>query len=505
MTLGLTYVRGLSEGSTTEGNSPTREAGCFNSPFLAAPVRSSGPHRVQIPVGSMFTAQAGAVILMFDPDNANGGAGQQSNGLVFDCRTDANNRITLQYDKSNTRWQLDRIQSGTATNPVQLTDTFSAADKIALYIGWDSGNLYIAVDGGSFTSAVNARNPALPITLDIGSQDGATASTYFNAAYAAVAFFSSHLALADWQALAALRALRPPLFGERVGSTMTGLWYGADSRVLTLPSTGTAIDLKNLAGVNLEGLMGAGVAPVQHRMVETPLGDGAVYVDSRLTARRLVTQFAVHASSIDSMFDLRRVVAQASNPRRGMGRLYFTPYDQVYQINALLNSGIGYDGHWAQYQLARAEWMCPDPAWLVAARNEAALAVPAGGWSITWSIPWSITPSSVTQAVTNSGDLDSYPYIEYTAGSGGCIGPYLVNGTTGEAFSLPNLEMSAGQVLIVDMDARTVTISGSSVMGYRSSDSRMWALQPGSNSVTAGAQSGSATVRFAHYTRLVGV
>lgn len=503
MTMGLTYTRGRTIASTTEsGSGITRVTGQF-ARTRSCPVQSSGPHRVRVTVDGMLTATSGAVVIYLDPDNTYNGGGQQNNGLVLDWRTDANNRITLQYDKANTRWQLDRIQSGTATNPVQLTDTFTAGAAIALYVAWDAGNLYIAVDGGAVTSAVNARNPTLPTTFDVGSQDGSTASSYFNAAYGALLMFSAPLTTAQWQGLAALRALRAPLFGE--WAQPTGMWLGAHSQVWTLPSSGQWFDFINTTNFTMEELNDGGIATPLHRMIETPLRDGATYVDTRLQPRMFSLGVSFGASTIDAMFDLRRQMAAALNPRRGQGLLMFAPYDEGYEITAMLNS-FPFNSRFAMFARQPAAFLCTDPLWRKVARTESVVSVPQGGWSITWTIPWTITESAISQSVTNEGDVDSYPKFVITAGSVGLEDPYVENTTTGETFRLQGVVLAANEYVTIDMDARTVVKNdGTNLIGYRTSESRMWALEPGSNTVKCGAEAGSGTAQMSHAAQLVGV
>ena len=501
MTIGLTYTRGRAVDYTTEsGTLITRVAGQF-AQHASCPIRGATPDRVRITVGSMFTSTSGAVVVFLDPDNANGGGGQQANGLIFCCRTDANNRIELEYTKGSTVLTARRL-SGGAGATVTASLTFSAGDALCVYIAWDASNIYVAANGGAIASAANAVAPAIPTTCDIGSQDGSTASTFFNAAYAAVLFFSAPITTAQWVGLAALRALRPPLFGE--WAQPTGLWYGAHSQVWSLPSTGQWFDFKNTTNVRFTAL-DVGVASPLHRTVETPLGDGAVYIDTKLQPRNVAVDMSILGTSIDGVFDLRRQIAAALNPRRGQGLLMFASYDTVYEVSAMLQA-LPYTTEFAQYVRTQAQFLCTDPAWRYGPRQESLATVPAGGWTIPWTIPWTITESAVSQNVTNSGDLEAYPLITITASSLGCVNPYAINSTTGKSFRFAGLTMAPGEVLVLDMDARTAILNGvTNVIGYRTFDSAIWALTQGVNSVKIGADSGSATVKLSFAPQLVGV
>lgn len=501
MVTALTYVRGRTESDTTESGSPTREVGQFASPFLSAPVRAASSHRVQLPATGL-TAASGAVVLYLDPDNNHDGGGQPASGRAFAWRASADDRITGLYDKSGGTWTLEVSESG-ASDSVTVSDTFTAGDAIALYFAWDASGVYVAVDGGAIQSASRTKTPAgLPATLDVGSQDGS--SNHLDAAFGTVALFSAPLSQTQWEALAALRDERPPVFGERSDDTMTALWYGAHQLVW---SAEAAIDLNDSddGDFRLLRLDGSGTAPVINRVVQTPQRDGAVYVDSRLGPRLISAQLAIVGEGWTSMWAKRREITDKLNPRRGAGLLMFAPDDTVYEINAVVDQGLSFSnprGPHAQEQAVT--FLCDDPAWRVAAINEATIVAPESGASVAMSVPLSIS-SGTTSAVAAAGDLPSYPQVHITFDDDDTEDPRVSNNTTSKDFVLDG-SFSTSQSVDIDMNERTALDGfGNNLMGQRTATSQMWALEPGDNTVEASMRSGGITARLRWWTRYVGI
>lgn len=511
--VGLTYQRGRVAAPTTESASLARVAGQFTAPFLSAPVRGSGPGRVRLTVDGMLTATSGAVVIFCDPDNANGGGGQQANGLLFCWRASAAERIELEYTKGSTVLTARRLTaSAGATATASLT--FAAGDPLAVLIAWDATTLYVAANGGIIATAGNTSIPVgLPTTLDIGSQDGATAGTYFNAAYAAVLLFSAPLTATQWQTLAALRTARAPVLGE--GGTdllATGLWYGAHALVHELPASGAVIDLNDGAGGDIlllnPGLLGAGFPSINNRAVQTPLRDGSTYIDTLFNARRMTAPLLVRAvTQVSELAVRRRQIVDALNPKYGQGIVQYAPLEagQVYEITAIVDGGVEFREPLGQVALLPlCNWVCEDPYWRAGVQSTSSGVSALGGWAIPWSIPWSITANAVTLAAQNDGDVAVYPLITITAGGSGASGISLSNDTTGKTFTLSLLTLAAGETLSVDMDGRTAVVGSTNVLGMGRLGS-IWSLAVGLNSVTVSMSSGSGTITISWPTRLAGI
>lgn len=506
--LGCTFIRGRVAAATTEGGTTTRVAGQFTS-YTSCPVRVASTGRVRITAPS--SAASFAVVIYLDPDNANGGAGQPASGYVWDWRVSADERYSLYYDKSNARWNLAVVHSATTQN-VTLADTFAAGDATALYVAADASTLYLAVDGGTIgAGTARTQQPAgLPTTMDIGS---VAAATDFEGAYGAVVVCSAPLTQTQWQGLASLRAIRPPLFGEAgIGETMTGLWYGAQAVEWTLPTSGACIDLNDIAGANTyltAPLFGTGVGPSIHRQDTSPFRDGDIYVDTK-GAVRLVTATVMLASrtTYDALWALRRALAAAVNPRLGEGLLCYAPSTRAYEITAIVDGGgASFDDSMGPFvTLALLPFRCNGADWVESVRAEDDGTIPQGGVTIPLTIPLTVAQSAVDVTANNAGDVNVYPVVVFTAGSAGCTKPGIENTTTGKNFSmLSTYTMAAGEVLVVDMRERTIELNGANAMGSRDPDTEMWSLAPGDNALTASVAAGYGTVSVRHYPRFVGV
>lgn len=107
---------------------------------------------------------------------------------------------------------------------------------------------------------------------------------------------------------------------------------------------------------------------------------------------------------------------------------------------------------------------------------------------VTFPVIWA-SGSSPT-IVNNSGNSLVYPVITL---NNQALNPSITNQTTNETFSL-TLGMIAGDVLVIDMAARTVTLNGASVMGNRDAGSTWWGLQVGDNGIVLDSDSSGDTV-----------
>lgn len=503
-TIGATFTRGRVAAATTEAGTPERVAGQFTALTSCAIRNASVADRVQMPAPDSATTFA--VILYLDPDNANGGAGQPASGYVLDWRLFADERITVYYDKSNSRWAMEHRHSAT-TQTVTLSDTFSAGDAIALYVAADATTLYMAVDGGTIgAGTARTQTPTgLPATMDIGS---VAAATQMEAAYGAVAVFDGPLSQTQWDVLSGLRNVRPPVFGE-ASSGMTGLWYGAQPVAWTI--SGATIDLNDSRGGErylLAPLTGVNVGPSLHRFVDTPIRDGSVYVDTRGQRRSVFGSLAlVSSTTYQHLLDLRRELAAALNPRLGEGVLMYAPGTTIYEITALLTDAGLTETEVSPFAVDVAiTFTCSGGDWRSAVRTDDSGDVPFGGWAFPWAFPWTFTDSAVDITCANDGDVPVYPQIVVTAGAAGCTAPSLENETTGHTFGMRStFEMAAGDELVIDMNARTVELEGVSAMGDRDPDTEMWSLAPGTNTVVARVSSGSASVEVRHAPLYVGV
>lgn len=435
--------------------------------------------------------------------------------LLYPCVTSAyeilsGRGIEAWYDKTNTRITLRRYTAGVGA-AVTATWTQAAAAASAILLAWDSANLYAAVDGGTIQSVANTSIPTLTtVVADVGSHQGVT--NYFDALYAAAASISGAvLTAAQWTTLSGLKAARPPVFGD-ASTAMTMLWYGANKVVWTLPATGALIDLNYTLGntVILEKpYEDAGPEPVVHRVVVSPLRGGETYINTVSGVRRVIVTVAlISRSDREAMWALRRTLSAAVAPHLGQGLLLYAPATRVYEIMAILeNSGAPLsDPIGALATRAVLPFRCSEGDWLESIRVDTTGTIALAGWTLPWSLPWSLTSLESAISVTNSGDVPVWPVIVVTAGAGGCEVFSIENVTTGHTLRMLNSSsMVAGDELVIDMAARSITVNSINAMPDRDPDSEMWSLAPGVNALVARLARGSATVTVQYVPRLVGV
>ncbi|MCH8166655.1 MAG: phage tail family protein, partial [Proteobacteria bacterium] len=250
---------------------------------------------------------------------------------------------------------------------------------------------------------------------------------------------------------------------------------------------------------------GFGVPPVLNKAVETPLRDGAAYIETRLRPRRLTIPLFVKGTTFAEVLAARRDVIAAMNPRRGQGILIFAPADQVYEVDAIVESGLGFEPRGGLLLTPQIQMVCHDPAIRVALQNEQTIDPPQGGLSVSISVPLSVVASALSATVTNGGDLDSFPEIQITVERDNTEDPDVENQTTSKAVKVET-SFDNGDVITIDMDARTIVDDADvDLMGFRSAASRMWALSPGDNTVEVDVGAGDVSVRFRWFTRLAGV
>lgn len=98
--------------------------------------------------------------------------------------------------------------------------------------------------------------------------------------------------------------------------------------------------------------------------------------------------------------------------------------------------------------------------------------------------------ASGNASVVNNGTTYYWPVINI---AGPCINPFIQNVTTGQTFST-NITLAGGDVLTIDMDAKTMVLNGTaSRMNAYVPGSTWWYLIPGTNSILYNATSGNSS------------
>lgn len=119
-----------------------------------------------------------------------------------------------------------------------------------------------------------------------------------------------------------------------------------------------------------------------------------------------------------------------------------------------------------------------------------------GGAILPFILPVTLDASAGSQSVINSGTSTIYPLITV---SGTVTNPRITNLTTNQAIEI-TINMSGADELLIDMRHRTITLNGSNILAYKTTDSEWWGLFVGSNllqfETDGGGDTGTATVTW---------
>lgn len=273
-------------------------------------------------------------------------------------------------------------------------------------------------------------------------------------------------------------------------------------------SNGAVLELNAPPTRYVQAVPGFDVAEPRHQSVPVPGRDGEVVVAYALETRFVRPQIAVLPADRADYYAIRRDFASKLNPRLGLGTLRYQPVEggTTYEVGATLATPPGFGSFRAGLRevIANLSFKCPDPALREVPAVETTIdSAPTG--ILLWEIPWVMPAGSTTSTPFNSGDLDTYPVLTFTAGGGGAEDPEFANVTTGQTFKLEGIVMTGGQELVIDMGERTAFLDGSNVLGARTSDSEAWPLVPGENEIETTLGAGSGTTVLSYYRRYVGV
>ncbi len=159
-------------------------------------------------------------------------------------------------------------------------------------------------------------------------------------------------------------------------------------------------------------------------------------------------------------------------------------------------------GLYAEFQITL---LCPDPLLYEAGDgldpDSGYIEVPVykligGGYITEYGMPVTWTPGTTPTFAINSGDTTIYPQVTYT----GIVTNPIITNVSDNKFVRINITTVPGDVLVIDMYRRTVTLNGGSVLSFRTLDSTWWGLLPGSNIIqytsSSGGDAAFATVRY---------
>lgn len=150
---------------------------------------------------------------------------------------------------------------------------------------------------------------------------------------------------------------------------------------------------------------------------------------------------------------------------------------------------------------------CPDPfIYQAEAQSSGSISVPIpGGALYPATYPLTYAPSSGgSGSLTIDGNEATYPILTLT---GIVTDPYIVNQATGEFMQLDVTTAEAGDVIVINMAEKTITLNGTSILSAKIGDSTWWSLVPGLNNIQFSTSSTSDTgsLSIAWFNALLGV
>lgn len=146
---------------------------------------------------------------------------------------------------------------------------------------------------------------------------------------------------------------------------------------------------------------------------------------------------------------------------------------------------------------ASLSWAAPYGVLEAADLTEYRMGTNTSGAGLSFQVSWgstglAFTPanSSATTSIVNNGTATAVPFYRIY---GAISGPQILNSTTGEVLSLPNMSIAAGDFVDIDVANRTVYLNGVPSNSYYQyidwSVSTWWELQPGTTLLALSAAS----------------
>lgn len=228
---------------------------------------------------------------------------------------------------------------------------------------------------------------------------------------------------------------------------------------------------------------------------------GADYMDSRTVTIELTVVGATAAVTLENLAALKRLFVPTADPAVRKTLAVQLPGEPAKQ---LVGRTRRLDADLSQVQFKSVPVVCEffanDPQ-LVSVEQHSQTLVPVAAsvtgrtYDRTYNVTYGGTYVDGSATVTNVGNVPARPVMVLW---GPLTSPRVENTTTGETFELA-LPIEAGELVVVDSDARTVLLGGTTSRYWAvTARSSWWQLRPGSQQVrlfdTAGSTTGSATI-----------
>lgn len=225
------------------------------------------------------------------------------------------------------------------------------------------------------------------------------------------------------------------------------------------------------------------------------------YVSTQFYGPRVVVIKGFYVANTCEEGDaLRKSLIEAMPIRQSLPLHITTHSNKNFQIHTYVQDvkmDIQEGGVFGEYQISL---VAPDPliyeAGLLDDPNSGWQELPVdkivgGGYITAYNMPVQWTPGTTPAVAVNAGDVVINPQIKIV---GKVTNPIITNLTTGQFVRVNITTTQNTDELIIDMDRRTITLNGGSVLSFRTLDSLWWGLNPGNNIISYTSSSANDTM-----------
>ena len=203
--------------------------------------------------------------------------------------------------------------------------------------------------------------------------------------------------------------------------------------------------------------------------------------------RTLTFMLKIFAGNGNSAQQNLNLFQQALNPQQtGTSPLVFqlSPNDSNKVINARVRTrAVKIDPEYTYgYITAQITLFCPDPRYYDTNGIVVSLSPSGGSWRTynrTYDIVYGGGYQTGSATATNSGWSNADPIVTIT---GPAQNPVVGNRTTNQAITL-NYTLSSSDVVVLDLNQKTVLLNGSNARNILANNSQWWTLEPGNQTV----------------------
>lgn len=211
------------------------------------------------------------------------------------------------------------------------------------------------------------------------------------------------------------------------------------------------------------------------------------YVSSQFFAKRVIVLNGFYKADTCEEADALRATLIDSTPIRQSLPLFVTTFSGLNYFTQTYLQDFKMDivhDKFGKYQITL---VAPDPLLYDAGdgldpdsgyQNLNVYKLIGGGYITEYGMPVTWTPGTTPTVATNDGDIIIYPQFKIT---GAVQNPRITNHTNNKFVQVNITTTNPTDELIIDMNQRTITLNGGSVLSYRTSDSIWWGLEIGNN------------------------